>query len=112
MNVFVILFLAIIVVYVNGQTSSFSDCKSNPLSTFPICNQALPTQWQEMIVFLHILHRQNLCSLIIIASDGSKCLEPGLYHLLFEKKHECIQLSYKENRDVVVVIKDFVCISI
>jgi hypothetical protein len=49
-------------------------------------------------VFLHLLHSQNLTSLIIIASDASKCLEPGLYHLLFEKKHECIQLNYKENR--------------
>jgi hypothetical protein len=34
----------ILVVTNNAQSPSFPDCKSGPLSTFPICNQSLPTR--------------------------------------------------------------------
>ena len=33
-----------LVVIANAQSPSFPDCKSGPLATFPICNQALPSR--------------------------------------------------------------------
>jgi beta-D-xylosidase 4 len=42
MHVFLILLLTIIA-YVNGQNTSYPDCKAGPLATFPICNPALPS---------------------------------------------------------------------
>ncbi|CAF1484956.1 unnamed protein product [Didymodactylos carnosus] len=43
MYVHLILFFTL-VVPINAQTASFPDCKSGPLSTFPICNQSLPSR--------------------------------------------------------------------
>jgi beta-D-xylosidase 4 len=43
MDVRLILF-CIFVVTINAQNISFPDCKSGPLSTFPICNQSFPSR--------------------------------------------------------------------
>jgi beta-D-xylosidase 4 len=42
MHVRLILFFTIVVT-ITAQNASFPDCKSGPLSTFPICNQSLPS---------------------------------------------------------------------
>ncbi|CAF2552210.1 unnamed protein product [Rotaria sp. Silwood2] len=36
--------LCTVIISVHGQSGNFPDCKSGPLSTFPVCNQALPAQ--------------------------------------------------------------------
>ena len=43
MYVHVVLFF-IVVVNTNAQTGNFPDCKSGPLSTFPVCNQSLTSR--------------------------------------------------------------------
>jgi hypothetical protein len=42
MNIRVLLLVAVVVL-VNGQNGSYPNCTSGPLSTFPICDQSLPT---------------------------------------------------------------------
>jgi hypothetical protein len=37
-----VLFFAFVVI-INAQNLTFPDCKSGPLSTFPICDQSLPS---------------------------------------------------------------------
>jgi len=36
--------LFILIIHSNAQSSTFPDCQSGPLSTFPICNQSLPSR--------------------------------------------------------------------
>jgi beta-D-xylosidase 4 len=43
MHVSLILFLTLVIT-INAQNASFPDCKSGPLSTFPICDQSLPSR--------------------------------------------------------------------
>jgi beta-D-xylosidase 4 len=43
MSVRLILFFTIVLT-INAQNQTFPDCKSGPLSTFPICNQSLPSR--------------------------------------------------------------------
>jgi beta-D-xylosidase 4 len=44
MNIQLFLVLLNAVVLIDAQTPTFPDCKSGPLSTFPICNQTFPTR--------------------------------------------------------------------
>ena len=44
MNINLLLMLFSAVIWVGAQNTTFPDCKSGPLSTFPICNQSFPTR--------------------------------------------------------------------
>ncbi len=44
MNIRLLLLLLGATVLIHAQNASFPDCKSGPLSTFPICDQSLPTR--------------------------------------------------------------------
>jgi beta-D-xylosidase 4 len=41
-NIRLLLLLLGVILYVHAQNSTFPDCKSGPLATFPICDQSLP----------------------------------------------------------------------
>ncbi|CAF1318287.1 unnamed protein product [Adineta steineri] len=44
MRLFFILLLLNLILWIDGQSGNFPDCKSGPLSFFPICNQSLPSR--------------------------------------------------------------------
>lgn len=44
MNVGTLVFFMALTVLANGQNGSYPNCKSGPLSTFPICDQSIPTR--------------------------------------------------------------------
>jgi len=44
----------------NAQNASFPDCKSGPLSSFPVCNQSLPSYQRAADLVSHLTTAEKL----------------------------------------------------
>ncbi|CAF5110493.1 unnamed protein product, partial [Rotaria sp. Silwood1] len=71
MHLFVILFITLIV-WTNGQSDNFPDCKSGPLSSFPICNQSLPSQQRAVDLISRMTLVEKISHMITTADAISR----------------------------------------
>ncbi|CAF4894491.1 unnamed protein product [Rotaria sp. Silwood1] len=71
MHLFVILFITLIV-WTNGQSDNFPDCKSGPLSSFPICNQSLPSQQRALDLISRMTLVEKISHMITTADAISR----------------------------------------
>src|SRR5579871_2320938 len=67
MNVRLILFFTLVVI-INGQTPSFPDCKSGPLSTYPICDQSLPSRQRAADLISRMTTAEKITQLVTTAA--------------------------------------------
>ncbi len=63
-----LILLMVAAVAVNGQTSSFPDCKSGPLSTFPICDRSLPPHQRTADLVSRMTIAEKITQMITSAS--------------------------------------------
>ena len=71
---------------INAQSPSFPDCKSGPLSTFPICNQSLPTR-QRAADLINRLATSEKISRLGTSSAGIDRLGLPMYQWWSEALH-------------------------
>jgi len=65
--------LIILVDWTNGQSGNFPDCKLGPLSSFPICNQSLPSR-QRAADLISRMTTADKISQMITTADTIPCL--------------------------------------
>jgi hypothetical protein len=53
-----------LVVIINAQNLTFPDCKSGPLSTFPICDQTLPTRQRAADLISRMTTAEKITQLV------------------------------------------------
>ena len=63
---YTVLFFTVLVI-VNAQTPSFPDCKAGPLSTFPICNQTLPSYQRAADIISRMTTAEKITQLVTTA---------------------------------------------
>ncbi|CAF1107156.1 unnamed protein product [Adineta steineri] len=56
------------IITINTQTGSFPDCKSGPLSTFPICDQSLPSRVRAADVVSRMTTAEKITQLVTTAA--------------------------------------------
>ena len=64
MNIRLVLLLLTAVGLIYAQNASFPDCKSGPLSTFPICDQSLPTHVRAADVVSRMTTAEKITQMI------------------------------------------------
>ncbi|CAF0944248.1 unnamed protein product [Rotaria sordida] len=67
MTVGLILFF-ILVITINAQKGNLPDCKSGPLSTFPICNQSLPSRQRAADLISRMTTTEKITQLVTTAA--------------------------------------------
>jgi beta-D-xylosidase 4 len=63
------LLLLILTSYSNGQSPSFPDCKSGPLSSFPICNQSIPSRQRAVDLISRMTLVEKIAHMITTAEN-------------------------------------------
>ena len=63
-----IILLSIVVVTINAQSGNFPDCKAGPLSTFPICDQSLPSRQRAADLISRMTTAEKITQLATTAS--------------------------------------------
>ncbi|CAF0841119.1 unnamed protein product [Adineta ricciae] len=56
------------IISINAQTGSFPDCKSGPLSTFPICDQSLPSRQRAADLVSRMTTSEKITQLVTTAA--------------------------------------------
>ena len=67
MTVGFVLFLTL-VISIHGQTGNLPDCKSGPLSSFPICNQSLPSRQRAADLVSRMTTTEKITQLVNTAA--------------------------------------------
>jgi beta-D-xylosidase 4 len=65
------LLLSILIIHTNGQSGSFPDCKSGPLSSYPICNQSLPSRQRAADLISRMTVLEKISQMITTAEPIS-----------------------------------------
>jgi beta-D-xylosidase 4 len=63
----VFILLSILIVRTNGQSGIFPDCESSPLSSFPICNQSLPSRQRAADLISRMTLAEKITQMITTA---------------------------------------------
>jgi beta-D-xylosidase 4 len=62
----------ILVAASNAQNASFPDCKSGPLSSFPVCNQSLPSYQRAADLVSHLTTAEKITRLVTSSANVSR----------------------------------------
>jgi beta-D-xylosidase 4 len=63
-----VLLLITIAVVVDGLSGNFPDCKTGPLSTFPICNQSIPTHQRAADLVSRMTTAEKITKMVVFSS--------------------------------------------
>ncbi|CAF3423500.1 unnamed protein product [Rotaria socialis] len=64
---YIFILFTIRIVWTNGQSGNFPDCKSGPLSSFPICNQSLPSRQRAVDLISRMTIMEKISYMITTA---------------------------------------------